>query len=171
MKAKRQSGLRPWRNPLGPPAATRRYAYPFTVSQVPGGLIEIDASPMWSVLLRDLWERAPASTMALRFHEGLSKALVETTIRLARRGAIGPQFHTVALSGGCFQNRILFESVARELRAAGFAVLAHADVPANDGGLSLGQAAVGAARLLKARANRTQGTGSCVSAFQAASSD
>jgi hydrogenase maturation protein HypF len=146
-------------------------AYPFTVSQVLGGLIEIDASPMWRVLLRDLSERVPASTIALQFHEGLSKALVESTIKLARRGANGPQFHAVALSGGCFQNRILFESVARKLREAGFAVLAHADVPANDGGLSLGQAAVGAARLLKARANRKQGTGSCVSAFQAALSD
>ncbi|WP_409076750.1 hypothetical protein [Paraburkholderia sp. BL23I1N1] len=45
-----------------------------------------------------------------------------------------------------FQNRILFEQVAGRLGAAGFRVLTHRQVPANDGGLSLGQAAVAAAR-------------------------
>jgi hydrogenase maturation protein HypF len=108
--------------------------------------------------------------VALRFHDGLAKALVETTRRLARGRDDKPLFDTVALSGGCFQNRILFERVAAALRAAGLTVLTHAEVPANDGGLSLGQAAIGAARLIKARENEKEGTGSCVSAFRAASS-
>jgi hydrogenase maturation protein HypF len=154
-----------------PSADDATSAYSFAVSHGPAGLMEIDASPMWSALLRDLSQRVPASRIALQFHEGLAKALVETARQLARGGANGAQFRTVALSGGCFQNCILFESVTRELRAAGFAVLTHADVPANDGGLSLGQAAIGAARLLKARENRRQGTASCVSAFQAVSSE
>ncbi len=146
-------------------------AYSFAISHQPGdGLIEIDPSPMWRALLGDLRERAPAATMARQFHEGFSKALVETTRQIARRGD-RPPFDTVALTGGCFQNRILFENVAGDLRAAGFVVLAHADVPANDGGLSLGQATIGAARLIKARANGNEGTESCVSAFQAASSE
>ncbi len=111
--------------------------------------MQIDPAPMWHMLLDDLSRGLPAANMALRFHNGLSKVLVETTQRLAARAAGGSPFDTVALSGGCFQNRILFESVAAELRAAGFVVLTHADVPANDGGLALGQAAIGAARLLE----------------------
>jgi hydrogenase maturation protein HypF len=55
----------------------------------------------------------------------------------------------VALSGGVFQNRVLFERVGNGLRAAGYTVLFHRDVPCNDGGLSLGQAAVAAARFLR----------------------
>ena len=52
----------------------------------------------------------------------------------------------MALSGGCFQNKPLLEQVKVRLEAAGVAVLIHAKVPANDGGLSLGQAAIAAAR-------------------------
>jgi hydrogenase maturation protein HypF len=88
---------------------------------------------------------------------------------LARRETDTSRFDTVALSGGCFQNRILFERVAVQLRAAGFVVLSHAEVPANDGGLSLGQAAIAAARLLQ-RGNN-QRAEPCASAFQAALSE
>jgi hydrogenase maturation protein HypF len=152
------------RSPRGDEAA----AYPFAVSCLSGGVMEIDPAPMWSALLADLARGLPASAMAVRFHRGLSGAIVETARLLARRDTDAPLFEAIALSGGCFQNRILFESVAAQLRAAAFVVLTHAEVPANDAGLSLGQAAVGAARLLRSRNNeRTQ---SCVSAFQAASS-
>jgi hydrogenase maturation protein HypF len=64
-----------------------------------------------------------------------------------------PRFDTVALSGGCFQNRILFEEVLRRLEQANFRVLSHAEVPMNDGGLALGQAAIGAACLIGAKAS------------------
>jgi hydrogenase maturation protein HypF len=53
----------------------------------------------------------------------------------------------VALSGGCFQNRLLTERTAQRLEAAGFEVLLHRQVPPNDGGISLGQVAVAAAWL------------------------
>ncbi len=56
-------------------------------------------------------------------------------------------FDTVVLSGGCFQNAVLFEQTEHRLREAGFTVLTHSIVPANDGGLALGQAAIAAARL------------------------
>ncbi|NTU85247.1 MAG: hypothetical protein HGA45_38815, partial [Chloroflexales bacterium] len=53
----------------------------------------------------------------------------------------------VALSGGCFQNRLLTERAAGALEAAGMRVLLHRLVPPNDGGFSLGQVAAAAARL------------------------
>ncbi|MGA7982294.1 MAG: hypothetical protein WCA32_18990, partial [Chromatiaceae bacterium] len=55
---------------------------------------------------------------------------------------------TVALSGGVFQNRTLFESVSAGLRERRLKVLAHRQVPTNDGGLALGQAAIAIARAL-----------------------
>ena len=47
---------------------------------------------------------------------------------------------TVALSGGCFQNARLLDLTTQDLRAAGFTVLIHRDLPPNDGGLAAGQA-------------------------------
>ena len=129
-------------------------AYSFAISDLPNGLIELDPAPMWAALLGDLTRVVPASTIALRFHQGLAAALVKTVQQLAPQTVDVPQFDTVALSGGCFQNRLLLESVAAQLRRAGFAVLMHAEVPANDGGLSLGQAVIAAARLLEPCNNR-----------------
>ena len=145
--------------------------YPFDVSRLADGLSEINPAPMWNALLSDLACGVSSATIALRFHGGLSVILVQVAKRLARRDANAPLFETVALSGGCFQNCILFESVAAQLRQAGFVVLTHAEVPANDGGLSLGQAIIGAARLLEGNKNGCERTRSCVSAFQAASSE
>jgi len=112
------------------------------------GLVQIDPAPMWDAILRDLGRGTPAEIIAARFHSGLAEGLVETAKILRGRAATGSRFETVALSGGCFQNKVLFEGVAAALENAGFVVLSHADVPANDGGLSLGQAAIGAARLI-----------------------
>src|SRR5690606_39863142 len=71
----------------------------------------------------------------------ISRSIVAMTRRLASgEDETGPRrFATVALSGGCFQNRILFEEVSRRLESHDFTVLSHAQVPANDGGLALGQ--------------------------------
>ncbi|HSJ14339.1 MAG TPA: hypothetical protein VK939_07980, partial [Longimicrobiales bacterium] len=77
--------------------------------------------------------------IAGRFHN----ALVAGAIAVAERVA-EPR---VALSGGCFQNRILVERVTEALRARGFRVLLHRQVPPNDGGIAYGQIAVAAAGL------------------------
>ena len=126
-------------------------AYPFAIAGETARLT-LEPRPMWRALLRDLAEDTPAPVIAARFHQGLAAAIIAMTRTLAERGA---RFDTVALSGGCFQNRILFEQTLGGLQALGFGVLGHAQIPANDGGLALGQAAVAAARL-------QEGTPPCV---------
>jgi len=118
-------------------------AYPFAIPKLRGNnLPYIEPLAMWQALLGDMILRTPAPVMAARFHKGLARAIVKMAVQLAGEEKI---FDTVALSGGCFQNRILFKEVLRRLQAQNFRVLTHADTPANDGGLALGQAAIGAA--------------------------
>ena len=135
-------------------------AYPFAFPNLRDtGLLYIEPLAMWRALLGDLILKTPAPLMAARFHKGLAKIIVAMTRKLAHREEErGARFDTVALSGGCFQNRILFEEIIRRLEQDNFTVLSHAQVPANDGGLALGQAAIGAARLIDDRMkNRNPG--------------
>lgn len=85
----------------------------------------------------------------------LSGAFHDTLIESFRRmaGLIREEtgLDQVVLSGGCFQNRILLEGCIRELASAGFSVFFHRKIPANDGGISLGQAVCAGARLKKGR--------------------
>jgi hydrogenase maturation protein HypF len=102
----------------------------------------IDSKPMWLALLADLEQGIAKSRIAARFHTGLAAALSDLAIYLAGRH----NTNTVALSGGVFQNKMLFEQVSNRLTAAHLEVLSHQQVPANDGGLALGQAVVAAAK-------------------------
>jgi hydrogenase maturation protein HypF len=61
--------------------------------------------------------------------------------RLCEQTGLG----TVALSGGVFQNQLLTGRVVSGLADSGFRVLVHCRVPCNDGGISLGQAAIAGA--------------------------
>jgi hydrogenase maturation protein HypF len=146
-------------------------SYPFTIQNISGTRLPcIEPLTMWQALLGDLVGKTPTPVIAARFHKGLARAVVAMATKLARReGDIGPRFDTVALSGGCFQNRILFEEVVRRLKQKNFVVLTHAQVPANDGGLALGQAAIGAAHLIGAKTDQSEGSAPCASGFQAVS--
>jgi len=126
-------------------------AYSFSIAEAAGreGLPFIEPLTMWRRLLGDLMLGTSTGVMSARFHRGLARVVVAMAKKV--RGEEGERhFDSVALSGGCFQNRVLFEEASRGLTLAGFRVLSHADVPANDGGLALGQAAVAAARLIAA---------------------
>lgn len=156
--------------------------YPFSIHNLSSSSLPyIEPLAMWRAILGDLVLKTPVPVMAARFHIGLAKIIVTMVGRLASgdAGEGAPRFKTVVLSGGCFQNRILFEEVARRLEQQNFIVLSHAQVPANDGGLALGQAAIGAARLIDAEAIQIESinpnilqireNGPCASEFQAAS--
>jgi hydrogenase maturation protein HypF len=142
-------------------------AYPMEISNLRGSRLPyVEPQPMWSAVLGDLILNTRAPVVAARFHKGLAKSIVAMTRKLAcgEDHSTPPRFTTVALSGGCFQNRVLFEEATRRLEQANFTVLSHALVPANDGGLSLGQAAIGAAHLIDTRKKQMEGNASCVSA-------
>ncbi|MGO9132799.1 MAG: carbamoyltransferase HypF [Methylovirgula sp.] len=121
-------------------------AYPFGIPNLKSlGIPYIEPVAMWQALLGDIYENTPAPITAARFHKGLAKAIVAMACKVTRDGDTQIT-RRVALSGGVIQNRLLTEELQRRLEAEGFDVLLNAKVPANDGGLSLGQAAIAAAR-------------------------
>ncbi|HZT87771.1 MAG TPA: carbamoyltransferase HypF [Stellaceae bacterium] len=127
------------------PSPTKRCALGPPSPAVRERVCRLDPVAIWEPLLRDLAAEVPQGVIGARFHKGLADAVAEMAARLGRAGGVD----AVALSGGCFQNAVLFTEVAASLERRGLAVLAHTAVPANDGGLALGQAAVAAARLIE----------------------
>ena len=121
--------------------------YPFTIPRLKGsGLPYVEPIGVWNAIFGDLILKTPPGVMAARFHRGLAIVISAMAVKLAKRDSeAGGRFDTVALSGGCFHNSILLEHVLGRLEAEGFKVLTHAKVPAGDGGLALGQAAIAAA--------------------------
>jgi hydrogenase maturation protein HypF len=104
-----------------------RGAYPFGA--------DLDARPLIAAVLADLHAGAPA--VSARFHRAVARATADA---LAATG------HELAvLSGGVFQNRLLVGLTCAELEARGVRVLVPRRLPANDGQISYGQAAVAAA--------------------------
>ena len=90
----------------------------------------------------DLSTGTPIGTIAARFQNGL----VDATARMCAEIRTATGVATVALSGGVFQNVLLTTRLVDALERNGFEVLTHSRVPPNDGGISLGQAAVAAAQ-------------------------
>jgi hydrogenase maturation protein HypF len=109
-----------------------------------GGLRTEEAYPLpggdWGELICRVWDDArtgcPASLVAARFHN----ALVDWIVEAARAAGV----RQIIMSGGVFQNRYLTERAAARLEALGFAVYTHQRVPANDGGIALGQVVLAA---------------------------
>lgn len=120
-----------------------RSAYPCPVAPAPGGALVLDGVELIRALAEDVVAGVALGTAAARFHNGLAEALVASCAVV--RDAYG--LSAVALSGGTFQNLLLAERMSAGLEEAGFTVYRHRRVPANDGGISLGQAAIAGAVL------------------------
>jgi len=127
------------------PYERRRYPLPVGRS---GGLVEIDPRPAVAAAAADAAAGAAPGLIARRFHNGVAHATVRACADAA--GEAGTE--VVVLSGGVFQNRRLAESVAAGLERRGLRVLMPERLPANDGGISYGQAAVAARHLSEGRA-------------------
>ncbi|WP_244287272.1 carbamoyltransferase HypF [Amycolatopsis rubida] len=116
-----------------------RGGYPMEFGGYP---VQLSVSDLVRAVAEDLRAGADPAVIAARFHQGLADAVAGTCVRLRERTGIG----TVALSGGVFQNVLLLDRTCAALAAAGLRVLTHSRIPANDGGISLGQVAVAASR-------------------------
>lgn len=86
-------------------------------------------------ILRDLEKGTPTAVSAGRFHMTLV-AMMEQVLKELREET---GLNLVVMSGGVFQNRLLFCRLRKRLISAGFRVICHRKVPTNDGGISLGQ--------------------------------
>jgi len=123
---------------LARPFINREGGYPVAVPD--SRPLVLSWSPLWEALLADLKKGTAPARISARFHLGLIDALSDAGARLAGERGIG----RIVLSGGVMQNRILADGLYRRLEGRGFNVVLPRTFPVNDGGLSLGQAAVAA---------------------------
>ncbi len=112
-------------------------SYPFSIQEQDGTRV-VRLSNLWQGILKELGAKVPPAVIAQRFHNTMAQITVEMCEGIATETGLT----RVALSGGCFQNRLLLVRTVEALREAGFEVLTHSLVPNNDGGVSLGQATV-----------------------------
>ena len=111
-------------------------AYPFELTQ--SDPITVDLRPTIIAIVEDLGAARSIHNIAARFHNTLCAAIAEVCSRIEASEGL----NRVCLSGGTFQNLYLLRRTVVELRRRGFEVFLHATVPANDGGISLGQAVI-----------------------------
>jgi hydrogenase maturation protein HypF len=130
---------------LAAPEAEDAYRFDLVAN---GGMLMIEPRPMWAALLDDIAEETPLPILSARFHTGLANAIDSTVVSIREHYSAAAAVDQIALSGGVFQNRTLLELVIGRLTGRGLTVLTHRNVPANDGGLALGQAVVAAARTI-----------------------
>ena len=118
--------------------------YPFHIYK-DGKPMVVDPTEMVRGIVHDLIDGAPTSEISGKFHQTISRIVVETceTIRSDEK------LNRVVLSGGVFQNIFLLSLVTQGLKRSGFDVYTHHRVPTNDGGISLGQAVIAHMRLFQ----------------------
>lgn len=103
------------------------------------GLCELDLAALTRWLVEGVQRGTAAALLARGFHIGLASGLVQLVEACGVR--------RVGLTGGVFCNALLSDLVERELARRGYEVMTHQRVPANDGGIALGQAAVAVQQL------------------------
>lgn len=102
---------------------------------------DVDSKPVIISLLGDIKRGVPAARLSARFHNGVAEMVREVCGQIRRETSI----KEIVLSGGVWQNMALLKRTVAKLRSDGFLVFIHHQIPANDGGISVGQAMVTAA--------------------------
>jgi hydrogenase maturation protein HypF len=130
---------------LADPAETGCYSFGYEAIRDGGSTqkLTIDPKPLIKEMVDDLRIGVSLPVISARFHNGVASMVCEVVKRLAMETGIAQ----VVLSGGVWQNMTLLTKSLSLLRGAGFEVFIHSLVPANDGGLALGQAVIALNRL------------------------
>jgi hydrogenase maturation protein HypF len=115
-------------------------SYPFDLQndEASSDILIVDLRATIVAIVKAITAGRPVAEIAARFHNTLSAAIVEVCSRIRLSSGL----RRVCLSGGTFQNMYLLRRTVVELRLRDFEVFLHAAVPANDGGISLGQAVI-----------------------------
>ena len=116
-------------------------AYPHDTVRM-GKAVVVTWEPLWRAVLKDIGSGIEKGRIAARFHHTLIDALAQ----ISENTATSYGTKLVALSGGVMQNAILADGLRSRLTLRGLNPLMHSRVPANDGGLALGQAAIAAVK-------------------------
>jgi len=114
--------------------------YDFELINNPGEPLQLDLCKMIQQLIADIQKERGRGVISAKFHNTIAAALLE----MAKEAREKTELNTVALSGGVFCNRYLTNRLVKLLKKNFFSVLFNRDVPSNDGGISLGQAAIAA---------------------------
>jgi len=114
--------------------------YDFDFSEPAGKLLQFDLSKMVKQLICDIKEGTDSGIISAKFHNYIAAAM----LKMAKKAREKMKLDTVALSGGVFCNGYLTNRLIMLLNKNNFQVLFNRDVPPNDGGISLGQAAIAA---------------------------
>jgi len=93
-------------------------------------------------IVEDIRNSIDKGTIAAKFHNTIISVIFE----FANSIRLNQGINKVALSGGVFQNKYLLEGALEILQKNNFEVYSHSKVPANDGGIALGQLAVASKR-------------------------
>ncbi len=112
---------------------TEAYLFPFADG-------ELDFRPLLFAVASDRKRGRSPNEIARAFQLGIANGVSHASVTLCRQ----KQLNTIVLSGGVFQNELLLSDLRDLLGAAGLEIWANQAVPPNDGGISLGQAALGA---------------------------
>jgi hydrogenase maturation protein HypF len=124
------------------PGVTATYEFTIHSSRPPSPMI-VDFRSTIAAIHEDLLAGIPTGEISARFHNTLSAAIVETCDHIRN----STHLDRVCLSGGSFQNMVLLHRTVVQLRHHGFQVFLNSMVPSNDGGISLGQAAIACERI------------------------
>jgi hydrogenase maturation protein HypF len=118
--------------------ASNRDAYPFPINGQ-----ELDFRPLLQSVIRECLRGRSKAEIARAFHTSVAQGLARAADMLCEANGID----TIVLSGGVFQNELLLEGVKSLLNGKPLFIWTNSAVPPNDGGVSLGQAALGAITL------------------------
>ncbi|HTW88134.1 MAG TPA: carbamoyltransferase HypF [Candidatus Binataceae bacterium] len=119
-------------------ASSTSHIYPFPICDE-----IVKTGDMLAAIIDDLERGTPKANIARTFHQTVAQIALQMALDARAKSGI----NVVALTGGCFQNRLLQAATIEGMEREGFNVLVHHRVPTNDGGLALGQAVIAAARM------------------------